>query len=62
MSRGRASGPAIYLPLKDTPMSSLADTVAVAAPLLPIWGLLLLLGFLSWSPRRDEDADDECLW
>ena len=43
-------------------MSSLADTVAVAAPLLPIWGLLLLLGFLSWSPRRDEDADDECLW
>jgi hypothetical protein len=41
------------------------------APLLPVWGLLLLLGFLCWSPvsRRhgpvqgpDRSFDDDPPW
>lgn len=44
-------------------MPSLTGILAEAAPLLPIWGLLFLLGVLSWSPRSEEGAEDEgFLW
>lgn len=48
-----------------------AAALDLLAPLLPVWGLLLLLGFLCWSPgsRRhgaahgpDRTSDDDLSW
>lgn len=41
-------------------MPWLATAIDHLRPLLPVWGLLLLLGFLCWSPvsRRRGPAQD----